>query len=246
MHYLEKNVQNFITKHKMFEEDFPIVVGVSGGADSICLATILKNLGYNIVVVHINHNLRGDEAKYDEEFVREFAYKNNLPFELLSADVKNISIKEKISLEMAGRNIRYDFFENLSQKYHTNYIAVAHNKNDNAETILINIIRGASLNGQKGMMPINNKIYRPLLDVTRTQIEEYLSEFSIKYVDDSTNFEDIYTRNIIRNNIIRTVEKINPSFINTLTFNSHLISDDNDFINICADNYAKKNDKCNQ
>lgn len=234
MHELERNVQNFIKKHNMFQKDTPIIVGVSGGADSICLATVLKKLGYNIIVAHINHNLRGEESLRDENFVREFSKKNGFVFELLSANVQGIASKEKISLEMAGRKVRYEFFNRLSHNYHTQFIAVAHNKNDNAETVLINIIRGASLNGQKGIRPINNNIFRPLLDVSRIQIEKYLSDLSIDYVNDSTNFEDVYTRNIIRNDVIKTIEKINPNFINTLSDNSNLMCDDNDFIKECV------------
>ena len=230
----------------MFSANSPIIVGVSGGADSICLSSILNRLGFKLIIAHINHNLRGEESKRDEDFVKNFAAKINSEFELMSADVDKIARELKISTEMAGRNIRYDFCKKLSQIYHTDYIAVAHNKNDSAETILLNIIRGASLNGQKGIMPINGTVYRPLIEVARSEIEEYLSENNIPYVTDSTNNENIYTRNIIRHSVIKTIEEINPNIINTLLANAKIISDDNLYLDKMALNESKSRiSECN-
>jgi tRNA(Ile)-lysidine synthase len=224
----------------MFEKSSPIIVGLSGGADSICLASLLKKFGYDVVVAHINHNLRKDEAIRDEKFVRDFATENRMISEILSVDIEKISKDKKISCEMAGRNVRYNFFEELSQKYHTKFIAVAHNMNDNAETILMNVIQGASINGQKGIIPVNGKIKRPLLCVTREEIELYLKEMSISYVNDSTNSEDIYTRNFVRNQIIPLVKKINPNIIETLSVNSKLAFYDNEYIQLVTDDIYKK------
>lgn len=240
MHNFEQKVHDFIIENNMFEKSAPIIVGLSGGADSICLATLLKIFGYDVIVTHVNHNLRGDEALRDENFVRNFAKENNMGFELLSADIEKIAKDKKISCEMAGRNVRYDFFEELSQKYHTEYIAVAHNMNDNAETILMNIIQGASVNGQKGIVPINKKIKRPLLCVTREEIENYLKEMSISYVNDSTNFKDIYTRNFVRNQLIPVIKEINPNIIETLTVNSKIALKENEYIEYITDDTYKK------
>lgn len=217
-----------------------IITGVSGGADSVCLATVLKNLGYKLVIAHVNHNLRGDEAKRDENFVRSFAKSLNFPFECLSADIKKVSAENKISCETAGREVRYKFFTKLSLKYHTDCIAVAHNKNDNAETVLINFIRGAGLNGLKGISPSNSNVKRPLLDISRNEIENYLKDNNIDFVTDSTNFDDIYTRNIVRNKILKSMEDINPNIINTIDSNSKIIMSENNFIEKTTDVYAKR------
>ncbi len=240
MHTFTQKVHSFIKNNNMFDKSLPIIVGVSGGADSICLATVLKNFGYDVIVAHVNHNLRGNESNRDEDFVRNFAIKNKLTFEVLSIDIEKIADDKKISCEMAGRNVRYNFFEKLSQKYNTDFIAVAHNMNDSAETILMNVIRGASVNGQKGIVPVNKKIRRPFLCVKRDEIESFLNEMSIDYVNDSTNFEDIYTRNFIRNQIIPLVKNVNPNIIETLTANSKITFDENDYIESVTDNIYKK------
>ncbi len=239
MHIFEEKVKKFIDENNMFDAN-PVIAGVSGGADSVCLLLVLNKLGYKTVVAHINHNLRGDEAKRDEDFVRALAEKHNLPFELLSADINEICKREKISCETAGRNVRYSFFSKLSQKYHTNSIAVAHNKNDSAETVIINLIRGSAISGLKGIASVNGNIKRPLLCAERCEIEKYLSDIGQSYVTDSTNNENIYTRNIVRNDILKMMSEINPNIVSTIYDNTKVIFEENNFIEKTTDIYEAK------
>lgn len=218
-----------------------IVIGVSGGADSVSLLVHLCSLresyNLNLIAVHINHSIRGEEAERDEEFVKKLCDNLGVKCLVYQRDIPSIAKKNKISEELAGRNERYRIFYEVLEKFQGDKIAVAHNQNDSVETVLIKMSRGCSLNGLKGISPVNGCIIRPLINISRKNIENYLNEKSISYVNDSTNTENIYTRNIIRNCIIPYFEKINPGFINTVTSNSANISCDDDFIESYASKY---------
>ena len=240
----EKAVVNTVNTYNMISDGDSIVVGVSGGADSVALLVFLcslrKKMNLTLTAVHVNHGIRGDEAQRDEDYV--FQLCNNLDVECIvnQCDIISISKKEKISHELAGRNERYKSFYQIAKEKNANKIAVAHNKNDFAETILIKMTRGCSLNGLRGISPINGMIIRPLIESSRESIEKYLAEKNITYVTDSTNNENIYTRNIIRNCVIPQFEKINPGFINTLCANAKNISCDDDFIEKYSAPYYEK------
>ena len=210
-----------------------VVVGVSGGADSVALLCVLKRLDMldlSISVCHINHNIRGVEADRDEQFVRDLCEKLGVPFYVLSADVPKIAKEKRISTELAGRNVRYEFFEKIKAETNSDKIAVAQNKNDFAETIFLNITRGCTLNGLKGTPKVRDSIVRPLISTKRCEIEDYLNEIGMGYVTDSTNLENEYSRNIIRNLVFPALSKINPSLSDTVYKNSQYIVDDNEFI----------------
>lgn len=240
----EQAVINTVNNYNMISMGDSIVVGVSGGADSVALLALLcslrEKMKLTLTVVHVNHGIRGDEAKRDENYVFSLCNYLNVECIIKQCDVVSISKNEKISLELAGRNERYKAFYEIAKEKSANKIAVAHNKNDSAETILIKLTRGCSLNGLRGISPINGIIIRPLIETSRQDIENYLASKSISYVTDSTNNENIYTRNIIRNCVIPQLEKINPGFINTLYANSKNISCDDDFIENCAAKYYEK------
>ena len=203
-------LSHFIKDNNLIEKGDRIVLGVSGGADSICLLHILnelkKALEIRLFVVHINHGIRGEEASRDENYVREFCKKLNVEFFSFHYNIPKVADMLKISEEEAGRKARYESFENVSkdiskiEKIDISKIkiAVAHNKNDTAETMLHNLTRGSGISGLKGILAKNGRIIRPLLSFTRDEIEEYLDKNKIKYMTDSTNLENEYTRNILR------------------------------------------------
>lgn len=222
-------VDNFIKENHMLEGCTHIVVGVSGGADSVCLLLMLKDyikrhrLDTKLHAVHINHMIR-DEAGEDEEFARKLCERENIIFSVKYIDCINIAKQNSQTVEEAGRTERYNIFAELAAQY-TNAcdndgvvrIAVAHHMNDQAETVLMNMARGTSLKGIRGIMPVRDNIIRPLLCLTRSQIEEWLSSRNQPFVTDATNYDNDYTRNSVRNVIIpymcehinkRTVENI--------------------------------------
>lgn len=195
-----------------------VVVGVSGGADSMCLlhflVSVRNQLNLNLIVAHINHNLRGEEALRDQNFVENICNNLNVECRVLNADINKISANTGESSEECGRRIRYEFFNELSGK--DGKIATAHTLSDNTETILFNIIRGTGLKGIIGIPRTRNNIIRPIIDITRQQVEQYCSENNIEYVIDSTNLTNDYSRNKIRNTVIPVLKDINPSLEQTI------------------------------
>ncbi len=230
---LLKSVLNTINEYNMLNKDDKVLVAFSGGCDSVCLCLALIEMGINFSVAHVNHNIRV-EAKRDENFVVNFAKRYNLKCYIKSENVTEIAKKEKISLESAGRNVRYKFFEELCEKHDYNKIAVAHNKNDNCETFLLNLVRGSGLNGLTGISPVRGKVIRPLINVERSEIERFVEEKGESYVTDKTNFENDYTRNKIRNIIIPEFLTINENFINNISNTIKIANESVDFIDSMA------------
>lgn len=232
---LKEQIINTIKKYKQIESGDKIVLGVSGGPDSISMLNILNeirkeknNLNFEIVVAHINHMIR-EEAEEDEKYVKQYCEKENIKFFVKKAEILKISQKEKIGTEEAGRKIRYEFFEEILKKENANKIATAHNANDNAETVLMNVIRGSSISGIKGIEPVReNKFIRPLIECDRKEIEKYCEEQNLKPRIDKTNKENIYTRNKIRNILIPLIEEeFNPNIIETLNRLSEIAKKEN-------------------
>lgn len=229
-------IKKHIKENNLIEDGENIVIGFSGGPDSVLLLYALNELrkeyGYNLLAVHINHQLRGEEAVKDEEFSKDFS--NSIGVKCISfhIDVNGYAKEHKISVEDAGRRIRYEkFHEVLEEEFGKGVIAVGHHKNDDAETILINLIRGAGGAGLSGISSKSNNIVRPLIDITKGEILEFLNENKIPYVEDKTNFENDYLRNKIRNVIIPYIEnEINENFIDSLTRSSKIIESNEDFL----------------
>lgn len=211
-----KRIQHYIEKHNLLTSGATVIVGVSGGVDSVVLLHILKNLGYNCIVAHCNFHLRSDESDRDELFVRNLAKTLHLQMEVINFQTVEYATTNKLSIEMAARELRYEWFYVLLEKYQAECIAVAHHADDNIETLLMNLIRGTGLKGMTGIPTKNEKVIRPLLCCNRSEIEEYLTANKLSHITDSTNASSKYLRNKYRNEIIPNLEEINPSVRNTL------------------------------
>jgi len=207
-----EKVLDTINRYQLVNNGESVVVGVSGGPDSVCLLHVLytlrERLHIKLHAVHINHMLRGKESEEDEKYVKELCEKLEIPAHFFSIDIKDIAGKRGISMEEAGREARYRKFEEVAEETGSSKIAVAHNRNDQAETVLMNIIRGSGLDGLKGIEYIRGKIIRPLLDVRREDIEDYCRQHSLNPRTDSTNLVSIYTRNKVRLDLIPSINKM--------------------------------------
>lgn len=209
-------VKKYIQDNMLLTNKARVIIGVSGGADSMALLDILHHLGYECIVAHCNFHLRGQESYRDEYFVEKIATKYKFEYVSANFDTKKYIEEESISLEMAARELRYAWFEKIRKEYKAEKIAVAHHQDDSVETVLINLIRGTGIRGLSGIPPINGKVIRPLLCIFRNDILQYLNVRHIGFVEDSTNKEDIYTRNKIRLNVIPLLKTINPSVVQAI------------------------------
>lgn len=214
---MHQKIRHFIEKELLLTPNAKLVLGVSGGVDSVVMMHILNSLGFHCIVAHCNFHLRGEESDRDEKSVELWAKKLGLSFEKIDFDTKRYATECKISIEMAARELRYTWFEEIREKHQAQYIAVAHHADDAVETMLLNLIRGTGLRGLKGIEAINGKIIRPMLCSTREQVEKYAESHQLTYVFDSTNAETDFTRNKIRLEILPKLAEINPSIQQTLS-----------------------------
>lgn len=209
-------IQEYITHHKLFSKQSKVLVGLSGGPDSMALIHILMQLGYDCIAAHCNFHLRGKDSDNDAAFVDAWCSKNDIPLFTIDFDTIDYATTKKISIEMAARELRYNWFEELRIEQSADVIGIAHHKDDSVETILINLIRGTGIKGLTGIPIINKYIVRPLLAISRCEIMEYLSVNQVPYVMDHTNEEELYTRNVFRLKVLPIFEKINPSVKNSI------------------------------
>ena len=234
---MKQKVIETIRKYNLIEDGDKIVLGVSGGPDSISMLNILKEIKdeqiikFEIYVAHINHMIR-EEAIDDEKFVEDYCNRNNIKCYIKRIDIIKIANVMKIGTEEAGRNARYNFFEEILKKTNSNKIAIAHNKNDKIETIIMHLLRGSGLSGLKGIEPIrDNKFIRPLIECERREIEQYCEENNLNPRIDKTNFENEYTRNKIRNIVIPYIKReFNPNIIQTLSRLSEVVTEEVEYV----------------
>lgn len=244
MENLEEKILKTIHTYKLIEDGDKIVLGVSGGPDSMCMLNSFNNLLKNnlksknyqkeansltekncqkgpslmatIVVAHVNHMLR-EEAKEEEQYVKSYCKKNGIEFYAKSIDVQKMANTNKIGTEEAGRMARYEFFDQVLKKTNATKIAIAHNKNDNIETILLHTLRGSGMEGLRGIEAKRDNIIRPLIECERIEIENYCDENHLHPQIDQSNFENIYSRNKIRNIVIPYIQReFNPNIIGTM------------------------------
>lgn len=212
---LAKKAYETINRYKMFESKSPVLVGVSGGADSMALLRFLcslrEKMGMKVYAAHVNHGIRGEEARRDEVYVKEWCRENSVELFILHANVKARAAKNGETVEEAGRFVRYGFFREKADEIGA-VTATAHTLSDSIETFLLNFSRGTGLRGLCGIPPVRGGIIRPLIRCTRQDTEEYCHYYGIKYLDDSTNFSRDYTRNRIRLDVVPELYRINSSF----------------------------------
>jgi len=213
---MQQKVQTYIQKHQLLTRQGKIIVGVSGGTDSVVLLHVLQSLGYDCVVAHCNFHLRMEESDRDELFVRSLARDLKLPYYSVDFETTKFAQEHKISIEMAARDLRYAWFYELLYSKEAQAIAVAHHADDNIETLLMNLVRGTGLKGLTGIQPRNHKLVRPLLCCTRQELETYLVRYDLEHIEDSTNANDDYQRNKFRNEVLPLLEELNPSVRQTL------------------------------
>ena len=213
---LKQDVQKFIEEKKLFNLQDKILVALSGGADSVALLRVLQSLGYICECAHCNFHLRGLESDRDETFVRQLCEKQRILLHVTHFDTSAYAKDHHLSIEMAARELRYEWFEHIRKEIGASVIAVAHHRDDSVETFLLNLMRGAGINGLRGIPVKNGKIVRPLLSVSREDILDYLQAIHQEFVTDSTNLEDEYMRNKIRLNILPAMKEVNPSIMETI------------------------------
>ena len=213
---IEEIVTKYIKDKNLFTKADKIIVGLSGGADSVALLILLKDLGYSCIAAHCNFHLRGEEADRDEDFVVQLCKKLDIKLRSTHFDTYKYAADHKLSIEMAARELRYNWFERLCKEENATKVAIAHHRDDNVETLLLNLIRGAGLKGLTGIQPKNGNIVRPLLTISRKEIVFFLQSRQQDFVTDSTNLEDEFARNKVRLNIIPTMEQINSACLNNI------------------------------
>jgi tRNA(Ile)-lysidine synthase len=206
-----ETIRRYIEKEKLLTPGREVIVGLSGGMDSMALLDLLMLLGYRCIGAHCNFHLRGEESERDAAFVQKWCKERELPFTSIDFDTREYASGKKISIEMAARELRYNWFEMIRRQYDAEAVAVAHHKDDSVETVLLNIIRGTGIRGLTGISPRNRRVVRPLLCVTRAAIEAYITERGIPYVFDSSNADDLFVRNSLRMSVIPGLEALNPA-----------------------------------
>ncbi len=232
---MKSTVAKFIQTHGLIAPKGKVLVGLSGGPDSVALLHVLLALGYDVCAVHVNHEIRGADADEDEAFVRVLCESLRIPLTVERLDVPAMAEVEGKTLEQAARDARYDCFARLAAVFGASVIAVAHHRDDQAESILLHLFRGSGLTGLVGMRPRRGNVVRPLLCVKRADIETYLSENGLSYCTDTTNFLRCATRNRIRLDVIPYLrENLNPAIVDSLCSTAELLRRDEDYLDSLA------------
>lgn len=213
-----------------------VIVALSGGADSMALLSFLNqyktSLGIHLSAAHINHNIRGEDALRDQRFVENYCKQHGIPLTVFSKNIPEIAAKNGEGLEECGRKVRYELLHALDEEA---MIATAHHLNDSAETALFNLIRGAGIDGLRGILPVRGRVIRPLIACSKNEILAYCKEQAIPFCEDSTNEDSAYTRNKIRAKLLPLCNEINPAFLDAFARNAQILSETEDFLNNCAD-----------
>ena len=228
------NIRKYVEENHMIEEGDSVLIGVSGGADSVCLLryflSIRKKMKLAVFAVHVNHLLREEEAERDQRFTEELCEKWSVPLKIFRKNIKEESKRMRCSLEEAGRMIRYECFKEAAGDWHCNKIAVAHHRNDLAETMVFRMTRGTGITGLSGIAPVNGSIIRPFLGVDKSEILEILEKLGQNYVEDSTNQQEMYSRNCIRHRILPEMQNLNMQAVAHLGQLSNQIREFNDYL----------------
>jgi tRNA(Ile)-lysidine synthase len=228
---MKEEFEKYISDKSLTQPSERILLAVSGGIDSMVMTHLFLSISADIGIAHCNFNLRGDESDGDEEFVRQYAMAHNVPFFSTGFDTSGFAGEKSISIQMAARELRYRWFEEIRQQNGYDSIALAHNMNDNIETFLINLTRGTGIAGLTGMKPVYKKLIRPLLFASRNAITDYCLQNKIAFREDRSNADTKYTRNKIRHSVIPVFREINPSFDVTIAETAERLGEINDIVN---------------
>ena len=234
-------VKDYIKKHKLLSLSDLYIVALSGGADSVALLLLLDEMGYKVHALHCNFHLRGEESDRDERFCEDLCLKKNIPFHRIHFDTLMYAETHKMSVEMAARELRYRYFEQLHKDIGAEAICVAHHQDDTVETVLLNLVRGTGLRGLTGIQPRNGAILRPLLCVTRTEIEAYLATKQQDYVTDSTNLETDFVRNKIRLQVVPLLRQLNPAVSENIVRTAEHLTEAQKVLDAVVDTYKGSN-----
>ncbi len=221
----KRKIQRYIEEKHLFTLKDKVLVALSGGADSVALLRVLLSLGYPCEAAHCNFHLRGEESNRDERFVQTLCEALAVPLHITHFDTTGYASTHRLSIEMAARELRYTWFESLREEREAAVIAVAHHRDDSVETFLLNLVRGTGINGLKGISPKNGCIVRPMLEVSRAEVMDYLAHLQQDYVTDSTNLQDEYMRNKIRLNILPLLRELNPSVSESIAETANRLTD---------------------
>lgn len=233
---MQKEFQQFIDSNNLCSNKNRLLLGISGGIDSICMFHLFRQLEFPIGIAHCNFQLRESESDQDEEFVKNLANQYDVPIFTIKFNTKEFAENEGISIQMAARDLRYDWFEEIREKHNYDYITIAHNRDDVVETFLINLTRGSGIKGLTGIKPKSGNTIRPLLYASRNEISEFIDKHNLKYREDSSNSSVKYSRNLIRHEIIPLFEKINSGFRETVIENISKLKDTETIYNASIDN----------
>ena len=231
---------SFINEKKIVSSGDKILLAVSGGIDSICMTHLFKESGIKSGIAHCNFRLREEESDMDEDFVRQLAQKYNFPFFVMHFNTADYARLQKISIQMAARELRYNWFENLRKLHGFSMIATAHNADDSIETFFINLLRGTGIQGLTGIKVKNDHLIRPLLFACRNEIEDYCRNQNLEFRIDSSNNSDKYLRNRIRHSLIPLLSEMNPEFLNIMSENLHRLSEAEKIYFSFVDHYKKE------
>lgn len=231
-------VKALTKEYDMLPRGGRVLCALSGGADSMCLAHLLLALaeegGFAVAAAHYNHRLRGEESDRDETFVRTWCAEHGIPLLVGSGDVAGEATRSGKGFEETARYMRYSFLRTAAEELECKRVATAHNADDNAETLLLHLIRGSGLQGLTGIAPRRGELVRPLLTVTRAQIEDYVTKHDLPHVEDSTNADIVYTRNRLRHTVMPLLRELNPRLTESLSDTARYLRTDNDFLNAQA------------
>jgi tRNA(Ile)-lysidine synthase len=237
---LKKRFIKYIKDNNLFHAEDPVLLGVSGGVDSVCMLNLFSECGFKFAVAHCNFNLRGLESEGDEDFVRQLAERHQVPFFCQSFQTADYAKAHKISVQMAARKLRFEFFEKVCKDNGYKYIAVAHHSDDEAETFFINLFRGSGIAGLAGIKPKSGIIIHPLLFASSAEVKAYAAEMNLSFREDSSNRETKYLRNKLRLEILPELKKINPSFPETLRKEIAWLKDSNTIYQQAIDRKRKE------